>query len=288
MRDFLLLKELVGESLREEELRDVDCYAYGKLGLFIPSTGMCGYAQREGHSHPSYMFVILFSGDGADLRPEIKIERNHYLAAAVSPGIPHTDLDASYRYYCVMIEKGYFEQQYRLYTDDAPFFDWKQFSLCGDILKTLNTFAFEYSKRTPNSNITLEAQGTLITHWIIRSLLGENLDMRAVSSNYAVGRAQQYMERHYSENITVAMLAEMGHLSESNFNRVFKKETGRTPIEYLIEVRIEKSKTLLRRKEIPITEIAMRCGFGSSAHFASGFKRVTKVSPSQYREAYEG
>ena len=110
---------------------------------------------------------------------------------------------------------------------------------------------------------------TIITHWIIRSILGENMDMRSISSNYIVARAQHYIEEHFNENITVSQLAQLGHMSDSNFNRMFKKETAQTPIEYLIIIRVQKSKTLLRRKDIPITEIAMRCGFGSSAHFAN-------------------
>ena len=137
-----------------------------------------------------------------------------------------------------------------------------------------------------NSDITLNAQKTLITHWIIRSILGENLDMRSVSSNYQVGRIQQYIELHYSENITVKKLAQMVYMSESSFNRLFKKETSSTPIEYLIEARIEKSKTLLRRKDISITEVAQRCGFGSASHFTSSFRRLMKISPTEYRELY--
>lgn len=47
MKDFLLIKNLVGEDLQQEELKNVDCYVHDKFGLFIPSTGTCGYAQRR-------------------------------------------------------------------------------------------------------------------------------------------------------------------------------------------------------------------------------------------------
>ena len=70
---------------------------------------------------------------------------------------------------------------------------------------------------------------------------------------------QQYMEQHYAENITVSRLAKLGYVSPSCFNRRFKKEVGITPIEYLISIRIKCAKILLRRKEIPMTDIAMRC-----------------------------
>ena len=170
-----------------------------------------------------------------------------------------------------MIEKEYFDLQYQLYSDEKPEFLWKQFAICHDILKTLNTFAFEYSKKMQNADITLEAQSTIITHWLIRSILGENYDMRAISSNYAVARAEHFIEQHYHEDITTPKLAELGNVSVSSFNRMFKKETKLTPKEYLIDVRIEKSKKLLRRKEIPITDVALRCGFANSSHFSSSF-----------------
>lgn len=282
MRDFETIRSLVGQDLKEEELKYVDCYVHDPLGLFIPSIGTCGYAQRENHCHPSYMVTVLFSRS----EKELGIKRNRYTAAILSPGIPHSDLPEEWRYYCILIDKDYFEQQYFLYTGETPYFENKQFTLCSDILKTLNTFAFEYSKNMQHAEITLSAQVTLITHWIIRSILGENMDMRSVSSHYEVGRIQQYIEQNFDRSITVGDLAQLAHLSESGLNRLFKKETGLTPLEYVIETRIEKSKMLLRRKDIPVTEIAMRCGFGSNAHFTSCFKRLAHVSPSEYRQAY--
>lgn len=282
MRDFSVIQALIGKGVRQEELKYVDCYVHQTLGLFIPSMGACGYARREGHCHPSYMIVIVFPDTG-DRRME---KKNQYPAVVLSPDIPHSDLPEQTRYYCILIDKNYFERQYGLYTSQKPYFEHQKFMVCGDILKALNTFAFEYSKKMQNAEITLAAQATLITHWLIRSILGETMDVRSISSNYEVGRIQQYIELHFEQNITVGDLARLAHLSESGLNRLFKKETGLTPMEYVIETRIEKSKTLLRHKEIPITEIAMRCGFGSNAHFTSCFKRLLGVSPSEYRQAY--
>lgn len=285
MRDFELIKALIGKTVTEDDLKCVDCYVHSKLGLFIPSTGPCNYARRPSHTHPSYMITILFSMDSLEIKPTIEVKENHYLGYIVSPDIPHED-HLERNYYCILIDKEYFEEQYKLYTEDKGEFHWKEFSICSDILKALNIFAFEYSKQMQNSDITIDAQATIITHWIIRSILGENYDMRAISSNYAVARVEHYIERHYGEHIIVNDLAKLVNMSVSNFNRLFKRETKLTPIEYLIETRIEKSKQLLRRKEISITEIAARCGFSSSAHFSSSFSKVLKVTPSEFRKAY--
>lgn len=277
MKDLELIKHLIGDSVTEADLKHVDCYVQKNLGLFIPSMGACGYASINNHTHPSYMIAILFS--------QSNINPNHYSAYALSPGNPHND-ENDLHYYCIMIDKEYFESQFALYTKTMPEFNPLKFEICSDILKTLNTFAFEYSKKMMNSDITLEAQATVITHWIIRSMLGETLDLRSVSSDYSIARAQHYIEQHYGDKLTASMLSELGYMSVSSLNRRFKSEVGATPMEYLTQVRIEHAKTMLRRKDIPIMEIALRCGFSSSAHFSSRFFKHTGMTPRDYQSKY--
>ena len=110
--------------------------------------------------------------------------------------------------------------------------------------------------------------------------------MRVISSDYSVARAQHYMEQHYPEKITVKELAGLGYMSVSSLNRKFKAETGRTPMEYLIELRIENSKKLPRRKNISMADIAVRCGFSTGAHFSACFYKHTGRTPSEYQASY--
>lgn len=277
MKDFEMIRNLVGEDAKEQDFAFVDCYVRPKLGLFIPSAGACGYASRDFHTHPSYMIVVYFHED--------KKRQTYYDSEITSPDIPHCDRN-DLHYYCLLIEKEYFENCYAMYANTIPVFKERHFEFCSDILKALNTFAFEYSKSMMNSDITLDAQAQIITHWIVRSILGETMDMRAISSDYSVARAQHYMEQHFQEHITVSKLAQLGYISVSCLNRRFKQELGVTPIEYLIDLRIEKAKTLLRRKNISMTEIAMRCGFGSSGHFSSCFQKHLHITPSEYQDKY--
>lgn len=275
MKDIDLIKALVGPGLKREELKYVDCYVTPQIGVFIPSRGSCGYAARKGHSHPAYMAAIMFSAaSGGD-----------YSALMVSPDIPHDDMPGV-DYYCILIDQEYFVSQYRLYRDEVPLFRWEGFRASGDIIRLINTFAMEYTAGTPNAEITLDAQAALLVHWIIRSLLGGSGYSRTLSANCLVARVQHYMELHFHEEIKVGRLAKLEHMSDSGFTRLFRKETGVTPIRYLLTLRIEKSKELLQRNEMPITEVGTACGFGSSTHFAAAFKRLTGVSPSRYRAAY--
>ena len=83
-----------------------------------------------------YDHYFVFGG-GVRVTPKISIERNHYLASVMSPDVPHTDFsDEFIHYYCILIDRDYFDSQYRLYTAEMPYFNDLQFALCSDILKT--------------------------------------------------------------------------------------------------------------------------------------------------------
>ncbi|MBQ4058232.1 MAG: helix-turn-helix transcriptional regulator [Lachnospiraceae bacterium] len=269
------ITKLAGDST-QFNTSEYDCYVRDSFGIFIPI-----FEDKEQktikHKHPAYEIVINFDMNSDKPR--------HYWAAITSPDVLH-EKNKSMHCYSILIEKEYFETRFQMYEMRVPTFHNKQFEFCSDILKALNTFVFEYSKAMMNSDITLDAQTEIITHWMIRSIFGETLDMRAVSSDYSIARAQHYIEQHYMDNITVEKLANLGYMSKTSFNRRFKNEIGITPIEYLIEVRIKMAKLMLKRKDNPMTDIAMRCGFGSSAHFSSCFQKHVGISPSEYRDKY--
>ena len=75
----------------------------------------------------------------------------------------------------------------------------------------------------------------------------------------------------------------MVYLSPAYFSRIFKKETGATFNSFLNEVRIEKSKALLRNNDLKMVDIALMVGFESQSYFTKVFKKITGISPLQYR-----
>lgn len=287
MENMERIKSLVGESITESNLKNVDCYVYDKFALFIQSAGFCEFAIKENHVHPSYMIIIEFGTDDFLNPPKIELKKNYYLASILSPNIPHEDKGVEFpNYYTIMIDREYFESQYSLYSKEKKVFKGDQFLVCHDILKMLHLFAFESSKNMMNAEITLECQTKLLTHWIIRSLLGENYDMRSVSTNERIGRVQTYIELHCGEDLTVSNLAMNANMSVSNFNRLFTKEVGTSPKNYLTGVRLNKAIKLLRRNDFSVSEIAVQCGFSSLSHFSAAFRKSYDMSPSDYREKY--
>lgn len=92
-----------------------------------------------------------------------------------------------------------------------------------------------------------------------------------------------YMERHYAEPLGICELMNVAHMSQTSFMRTFRRIMGLAPIEHLIRLRIARACTLLQQKENRITEIALAVGFNDSNYFSRQFRRVTGISPREYR-----
>ena len=104
-----------------------------------------------------------------------------------------------------------------------------------------------------------------------------------------VSAAVQYISEHYHETVELSKLANLAGLSEGHFCRVFKAHTHMRPMEYIIHLKTERAKDLLMEKSrIPVSDIAKRLGYTSSAYFSKVFKDRVGVSPEEYRKRYQG
>jgi len=90
----------------------------------------------------------------------------------------------------------------------------------------------------------------------------------------------EYMDCHYTEQLTLKQLSVMANMSEHYFCRLFKSLTGKSPTEYINHLRLNKAVTLLRESELNITEVALAVGFNDSNYFSRLFKKYKHVSPS--------
>jgi AraC family L-rhamnose operon regulatory protein RhaS len=82
---------------------------------------------------------------------------------------------------------------------------------------------------------------------------------------------------------TLAMMADHCNIRRTQLCKIFHKLTGSTPMEFLSRIRIEHAKTLLRRSDTKVIDIAFECGYSSSQYFANNFKQATGMTPSVYR-----
>lgn len=98
--------------------------------------------------------------------------------------------------------------------------------------------------------------------------------------------ALQYVEDHYSERFSLQDIAEHVHFSAPYFSKMFKKEMDITFTKYITNVRIEKSKQLLKHTTYPLADISAMVGFEEQSYFTRVFRTTTGISPGKYRESH--
>jgi AraC-like DNA-binding protein len=99
-----------------------------------------------------------------------------------------------------------------------------------------------------------------------------------------VDSAIQYLEANYRSPLSLQSLADQTHHSVSSLLRDFKFATGKSPIQYLLAMRLRKAADmLLERPDLNVTEIAMAMGFNDSNYFSRQFKKQFNVSPREFK-----
>ncbi len=99
-------------------------------------------------------------------------------------------------------------------------------------------------------------------------------------------KVKNYIAEHLAEKVSVERMAEDLGYSTSCLAHGFKKETGYSPIEYLIRRRIGYAESLLIASEFSVGHIASMCGYASSSYFQTSFRKIAGISPMQYRKKY--
>lgn len=101
--------------------------------------------------------------------------------------------------------------------------------------------------------------------------------------NAVVVKAQHHIHRYFSAELTVKALAESCHLGERTLLRQFFNATGFAPTEYIQNVRVQKARELIETSKLPIELIASRVGYEDAGAFRKVFKRLTGLSPREFR-----
>ena len=94
----------------------------------------------------------------------------------------------------------------------------------------------------------------------------------------------EFIENNYSDGISNEVLAEKCNMTVEHFRKQFAKTYGISPMQYVINVRINMAKQMLLEEKIKISEISEKCGFSNPYHFCRLFKKKTGITPTSYME----
>jgi two-component system response regulator YesN len=97
------------------------------------------------------------------------------------------------------------------------------------------------------------------------------------------GEIKEYIENHLYEDINLTTIAAKFYLNPSYLSQLFKNETGENYVDFLMRVKIEKAKKLLKDKNLRIQEISELVGYTDSKYFGQLFKKQVGILPSEYR-----
>ena len=98
-------------------------------------------------------------------------------------------------------------------------------------------------------------------------------------------RVRDYVEAHLDDDLSLTVLADIACLSPYHFSRSFKEAAGVGPQRYVIQRRLERAKSLLRRSKEPLAMIAQEAGFADQSHLTAIFRREMGVTPGRFRAA---
>ena len=97
-----------------------------------------------------------------------------------------------------------------------------------------------------------------------------------------IAEAIAFLENHYDKEIYVDKLAGIAHMSKRNFLRVFREAMGKSPMAYLLSLRVARAAELLREGRLNVTEAGFRVGFQDSNYFARQFRKIMGASPREF------
>lgn len=158
----------------------------------------------------------------------------------------------------------------------------------------LNQIFYEYT--TQNSFYELVIYSRLISFFVAVGRykmlgdkdysLGDTNRQKELSQKLAI--AFDYIDTHYTEEVTLEDVAFVAGFSKFHFSRLFKQCSGQNFHEYLCFKRVKASEVLLLKPELSVTEIAFQAGFASLSTFNRTFKSINHCSPTEYRALCTG
>ncbi len=136
---------------------------------------------------------------------------------------------------------------------------------------------------------TDEAEHQVMQNLILAQFLIELSRQRtrkyyAESGSKYIRKALAYLSNHYDQDIKIKDIARETRISAAYLQRLFKEQTGKTLVEKMNELRIDKAKILLETSSLPIPDIAVSVGFNNRQHFTYTFFKLIGCSPALFRK----
>ena len=243
------------------------------------------------HTHPftELFYVVDGKGEFNIQGQRFPVKPNDFVI--INPQVEHTELsspDEPLEYIVLGIRGLSFSNLTPVSEGGHPFSFFNLRDEQKDILRYLNAMVQEATSQQMSYELVCH---NLLEILLIKILRHQHFDLEVGKQSKAtkdISFIKHYLETYYHESIQLEDLASMTHLSRFYISHSFKKEIGMSPMEYLIAIRIKESKILLRTTNYSISQVADIVGFTTPTYFSKQFRKSTGISPTDYREQFQG
>jgi len=99
-------------------------------------------------------------------------------------------------------------------------------------------------------------------------------------------RVTELVHAEIEDELSLHKMAEAAGLSAAHFSQMFRKSTGESPHQFVLRIRVERAKEMLRAPKARVLDVAIACGFKTQQHFARVFRRACGATPTEYRQEF--
>ncbi|HHV59447.1 MAG TPA: helix-turn-helix transcriptional regulator [Clostridiaceae bacterium] len=276
-------------TLNEEFLPQI--LTYEGLGMYISSPKYeITFFSAGVHRHRGYEFMLplidmpLLKIDGANIYGY----KNHIVP--INPGQDHGVSGKMER--VKFINLSYDEDLmnniiYNAFHEQPARFDNANYPVHPELFTMIKLFMKESTTDTPEKYAMLENLSRTIAILIYRVTRKNPTNFEwgkpFNTDTIKIEKVVDYIRDNYKNDCNLEVLSELVGVSRFHLIRIFKEYMGKTPYDYLLEIKLEKAKLMLATGDVSITDICHECGFNNMSHFIRMFKKKTGTTPSIYR-----
>ncbi len=246
------------------------------------------------HSHPCSELFYVVNGSGIFIAEGEQFPVSQNDMVIINPHVEHTEKSQSalpLEYIALGIEgltfsfKNIATAQDGISVQTASGAVYKYNMQSSNVYAYLNIMLEEISRKNDNYEAICQ---NLLEVLLICMLRNDNLSI-IQGGNTAISREctqiKNYLDANYSKNITLDSLAALFHMNKFYMVHAFTKYIGLSPINYLLQKRVQEAKSLLQSTSFSVAQISAALGFSSQSYFSQAFKKATGQTPIQHRNA---
>ena len=256
--------------------------------LYVSSAKYDGDWHSTEHTHHFTELFYVTQGNGRFLVENNSFSVRENDLIIVNPNVTHTELGipgTAFEYVVLGIQGLQFQP-----SDDSHHFNYNIYNFSSRE-KELQFCLHALIRELRNKEEHYEAVCQNLYEVLIYHIFRKTKTELSLASSKKITKEcrfiEEYIDEHYTDNITLQTLSDLTFMNKYYLVHAFKNYKGVSPINYLIDKRIEESQHLLTTTNYPVSKISDQIGFSSQSYFSQVFRKRTGLTPNEYRKTIE-